>query len=62
MPELDTAFPLARTRRLNLYDALYLELAKRADAALATLDHALAAAATAEGIPLLEPAAGTRSA
>lgn len=62
VPELDTAFALARARRLNLYDALYLELAQRADAALATLDHALAAAATAEGIPLLEPATGTRSA
>ena len=62
VPDIDTAFALARARRLNLYDALYLEWAQRADATLATLDHALAAAATAEGIPLLEPAAGTRSA
>lgn len=62
VPDIDAAFALARARRLNLYDALYLELAQRTDGTLATLDRALAAAATAEGILLLEAAAGTRSA
>jgi predicted nucleic acid-binding protein len=39
--------------RLTLYDAAYLELARRRDVPLATLDQALRAAATAEGVPLL---------
>ena len=54
-PDLGTAFALARTRRLSFHDALYLELARRRDAALATLDAALARAAIAEGLPLIGP-------
>lgn len=52
-PSFDAAFTLARARGLSVYDALYLELALRADAPLATLDNALAAAARAEAHPLL---------
>ena len=52
-PSFEAAFALARTRRLTVYDALYLELALRAGAPLATLDNALAAAARAEAHPLL---------
>ena len=59
-PDLGTAFALARTHRLSIYDALYLELAVRADASLATLDKALANAAVTEGRPLIEPLAGLR--
>jgi predicted nucleic acid-binding protein len=44
---------LAARHRLTLYDAAYLELARRRDLPLATLDQALRAAALAEGIPLL---------
>ena len=52
-PDLQLAFELARTHGITMYDALYLELAKRKDAELATLDRRLAQAAEAEGIPLL---------
>ncbi len=52
-PSLEAAFMFARTHRLSVYDALYLELALRASAPLATLDNALAAAARAEAHPLL---------
>lgn len=45
---------LARTHRLTVYDAAYLELAMREALPLATLDHALAAAARAEHVPLVE--------
>lgn len=41
---------LARRHRLSAYDALYLELALREGAALASLDQALTAAAVAEGV------------
>ena len=54
-PDLGTALALARRRRLTIYDALYLELALRADAPLATVDRALANAAVAEGRPLIGP-------
>ncbi len=43
---------LARSHRLTVYDAAYLELALRVDAPLATLDRKLAAAARAVGVPL----------
>lgn len=43
---------LARQHGLTVYDALYLELALRHRAALATRDAALAAAARAEGVVL----------
>ena len=47
-PNLDVATALARRHRLSLYDAVYLELATRTHAEVATLDHALARAAAAE--------------
>ena len=59
-PDLGAAFALARARRLSFYDAVYLELARRRDAALATLDAALAQAAVAEGLVLIEPMNGSR--
>ena len=46
-------FPIARRHRLTFYDAAYLELALREKISLATLDQALAAAAAAEGVPLV---------
>ena len=52
-PDLDRAFTLARTRRLSVYDALYLELALRTGTPLATLDRALADAARAESLALV---------
>lgn len=44
---------LAARHRLTLYDAAYLELARRVDLPLATLDRELRAAALSEGVPLL---------
>jgi predicted nucleic acid-binding protein len=44
---------LARAHRLSVYDAAYLELARREGLPLATLDRDLAGAARAEGVPLL---------
>lgn len=52
-PDLRSAFYLARRHGLSFYDALYLELAKRQHAELATLDRALGHAAASEGVPLL---------
>ena len=43
---------LARARKLTVYDAAYLELAKRERLPLATLDRALEKAAIAEGVAL----------
>ena len=54
-PDLGTALALARRRRLTVYDALYLELALRADAPLATVDPTLASAAVGEGLRLIGP-------
>lgn len=51
-PDLQSAFDLARAYDLSFYDALYLELAKREGAELATLDRALSQAAIVEGVPL----------
>jgi predicted nucleic acid-binding protein len=45
---------LARRRGLTVYDAAYLELARREGLTLATLDVGLAKAARAEGVALLE--------
>ena len=59
-PDIDTAFALARARRLSVYDALYLELAVRTDSSLATLDHALSTAALAEALTLVGPGARPR--
>lgn len=44
---------LAARHRLTLYDAANLELARRRELPLATLDGALRAAAAAEGTPLV---------
>ncbi len=44
---------LASRHRLTVYDAAYLELALRRALALATLDEALRAAGSAEGVQLL---------
>jgi len=43
---------LARRHGLTVYDALYLDLALRREAALATLDNKLAQAARSERVPL----------
>ncbi len=51
-PGFQSACALARAHGLSFYDALYLELAKRESAELATLDEALAKAAVAEGVRL----------
>ena len=53
-PDLEAAFALARTHRLSIYDAMYLELAQRSDAPLATLDQALLQAARAAGHAQIE--------
>ena len=49
----DTVLALARNRRLSAYDASYLETALRRGDSLATLDRALARAATAEGVAVI---------
>lgn len=46
-------FALAERHRLTFYDAAYLELARREDCPLATLDDALARAAATEGVALI---------
>ena len=52
-PKESAVLRLARTHRLSIYDASYLELALREAIPLATLDGELAAAARAEGTSLL---------
>ncbi len=52
-PEQVDVLALARQRGLTVYDAAYLELARRESEPLATLDVALAIAARAERVPLL---------
>src|SRR5690348_4780625 len=44
---------LARRHRLTVYDSTYLELARRENVPLATLDNKLAAAATAEKVSVI---------
>jgi predicted nucleic acid-binding protein len=56
LPEELTVLHLARQHQLSFYDAAYLELAQRERIALATLDRALARAATVEGVPLIAAA------
>ena len=53
LPEDEPILALAIRHRLTFYDATYLELAQRERIALATLDQALARAATAENVPLI---------
>ena len=50
---MDIAFTLAERHGLSFYDAIYLELAKRHTAPLATLDKALPRAAAYEGLHLV---------
>lgn len=57
-PDEEQVLSLARSHRLSVYDAAYLELALREGAALATLDGALAEAARREGVPLVGNRAG----
>ena len=52
-PDEPAVLTLARQRQLTVYDAAYLELARREGVALATLDAALATAARAERALLL---------
>ena len=52
-PVSEVALALARTHRLTIYDAAYLELARRFGARLATLDRKLATAARAAGVALV---------
>jgi predicted nucleic acid-binding protein len=52
-PENGEVLRLARTHKLSVYDAAYLELAQRAAVPLATLDEALIRAARAEQIPFI---------
>lgn len=51
--DLSLAFVLAQKHGLSYYDAVYLDLAKRHGAPIATLDKALARAAGIEGLPVL---------
>ena len=51
--DLNIAFVLAQKHGLSFYDAVYLELAKRHNAPIATLDQALARAAGVERLPVL---------
>lgn len=53
-PDLDRALALAEARGLSVYDAVYLELALRRGAALASLDARLLAAAAAEGVETVD--------
>lgn len=52
-PVSEAILALARRHRLTVYDAAYLELARRLGAPLATLDRKLAAAARAAGVALV---------
>ena len=52
-PDEALVLGLARTHRLSVYDAVYLELAQRRALPLATLDKALIHAARSEKIPLV---------
>ncbi len=52
-PDLGAVLSLARSCDLSFYDALYLELAKRRAAPLATLDQALLRAAVREGVAVV---------
>jgi predicted nucleic acid-binding protein len=52
-PADHTTLTLARSHRLTVYDASYLELAMRLGLPLASLDRKLAAAAKSEGVRLI---------
>ena len=57
LPDSVPVLALARTHRLTVYDAMYLELALRDRRPLATLDRQLAVAARAAGAEVLGGAA-----
>ena len=56
-PDEIQVLTLARRHRLTVYDAAYLELARREALPLATLDEELATAARGAGVPLVGEAA-----
>ena len=51
--DLALAFDLARSHTLSFYDSVFLELAKRTDGELATLDRSLHMAAVTEGVSVM---------
>jgi predicted nucleic acid-binding protein len=53
LPDEHAVLRLARTHRLSVYDAAYLELAQREGLSLSTLDGDLRRAAASEGLALL---------
>jgi predicted nucleic acid-binding protein len=53
VPDESVVLRLARTHRLSVYDAAYLELAQREGLPLSTLDAELRKAAAGEGVALL---------
>ena len=53
VPDEGAVLRLARTHRLSVYDAAYLELAQREGLPLATLDADLRKAAASEGVSLV---------
>ncbi len=53
-PGVLRATELASKHRLTVYDAMYLQLALDIEAPLATIDRALAAAARAEGVEIID--------
>jgi predicted nucleic acid-binding protein len=53
-PEQGSVLSLARTHKLTVYDAAYLELAGREGIPLATLNADLVRAARTAGVPLIE--------
>ena len=58
VPDEGVVLRLARTHRLSVYDAAYLELAQRSGLPLATLDADLRRAAAVEGLALVSGEAG----
>lgn len=52
-PDVDAVVALARSHYISVYDAVYLELAQRRRAALATLDADLVAAAAAAEVAVV---------
>ena len=53
IPDETDVLSLARKHRLTVYDAAYLELARRSGFPLATLNSSLTQAATVENVPLV---------
>ncbi len=53
-PDVDAVLAVARLHHISIYDAVYLELAQRRRATLATLDAGLVEAAAAAEVPVVE--------